>query len=289
MKININYKKYFYFLKKNKELKNHYLIEDNFLNSKKIIFDILKILICKKNGECLEECYECNLINKKDLDYLFIFDIKNSNQTEEIKKLIFWSLFKSNIEKKYFWIPESELLTNISSNKLLKFLEENSNNIVGFFTTNFKEKMLPTVLSRLIDLKFFKKKIIDIFSEDEKIILDQINFKFNDCSNEEIKIKLNICEEIVFEFLNKIEEKKVDEFLFFSDEKFLLENFWLFIEILLIKIYKKKTLNQKWIKIIKIIMEIISKNRKLFKISNNNLSTKINLIKLIEDIKFVNK
>lgn len=68
----------------------------------------------------------------------------------------FSSIYSSN---KIYIIKNPELMNSSAFNKMLKFLEEPEDNIIGFFITNSKENIVPTILSRC-------EIIRDIYSND---------------------------------------------------------------------------------------------------------------------------
>lgn len=78
------------------------------------------------------------------------------------------SIYSSN---KIYIIKNPELMNSSAYNKMLKFLEEPEDNIIGFFITNSKENIAPTIISRC-------EIIRDIYSEDlDKNLLNNIDYE----------------------------------------------------------------------------------------------------------------
>ncbi len=164
-----------------KKLAHAYLIETN--NSEKALNDIkelVKILNCENDFiESCTKCNLCNLINKNNLPSLKIIypdgaSIKKS-QIEELKK----DFSSIPIYSKYniYIILNAEKLNNSSANSMLKFIEEPSPGIIGFFITTNKDFMIDTIKSRCqtLTLKYDCKNIFEHLNLDEEIKEKYIN------------------------------------------------------------------------------------------------------------------
>lgn len=167
-----------------KKLAHAYLIETN--NMQKLIDD-LKVLIKAINcpEEYQEECNHCNLcnlINKNNLPSLIMLEpdgasIKKS-QIEELK-----IAFETKpIYSKYntYMIKNAEKLNGSSANAMLKFVEEPTDGIIGFFITNNKDIVIPTIKSRCQSLV--------IYYESDNL-LDKLNLKKEELDNYQMIIR----------------------------------------------------------------------------------------------------
>lgn len=67
---------------------------------------------------------------------------------------------------KIYFIKNAELMNSSAYNKLLKVLEEPSNNVIGFLITKDDSQIIPTIKSRC-------KKFVQYYQEQEKIITNQ--------------------------------------------------------------------------------------------------------------------
>ena len=90
------------------------------------------------------------------------------------------SIYSSN---KIYIIEYPELMNSSAYNKMLKFLEEPEDNIIGFFITKSKENIAPTILSRC-------ELIRDIYNDEKnnKLINNLEYEKYIDYANKYIEI-----------------------------------------------------------------------------------------------------
>ncbi len=135
-----------------KKLAHAYLIETN--NIDKLIIDLKKLItVINCPHEYQEDCHKCNLCNlitKNNLPNLITIEpdgqmIKKA-QIEDLK-----TAFETKpIYSKYniYLIKNAEKLNGSSANAMLKFLEEPNEGILGFFLTNNKDIIMPTIKSR---------------------------------------------------------------------------------------------------------------------------------------------
>lgn len=134
------------------KLAHAYLIETN--NDSMLMKD-LKKFIChlncpEKYQETCNHCNICNLIAKDNLPSLKIIEPDGAgikkNQIEELKE----AFSKKPIYSKYniYIIKNADKLNSSSANSMLKFLEEPTEGIIGFFLTSNKDVMMDTIKSR---------------------------------------------------------------------------------------------------------------------------------------------
>ncbi len=154
-------------------------------------------------------------------------------------------------------IVSPEKMNSSAYNQMLKFLEEPEDNIIGFFITDSKENIAPTIMSRLEVLKI---KYID---NDNSNFLGLTNEEYNDILNDAnnllIKIELDKLNIILYNN-NVILKKYVDKTNLILLIKSLYDCYYQ-------KLYVNNELNNKILKKLKII------NDYLFKLQYNvNLS-----------------
>jgi len=163
--INELYNKY-----RENKLAHAYLIETNNIEkATEEIKTLIKMINCpeKYTKECFK-CNLCNLINKNSIPSLKIIEPEGTsikkNQIEELKEM-FASI---PIYTKYnvYIIKNAEKLNNSSANSMLKFVEEPTSGILGFFITNNKDIMIETIKSRCqsLVLNYELKSIIENLS-----------------------------------------------------------------------------------------------------------------------------
>lgn len=144
-----------------------------------------------------------------------------SINTEEINKLMTYMETKSLRDdgKRVYIIYGFERLTRDVSNKILKFLEEPSNNVYAILMTENYEKILPTIVSRCqrIDLTFENnlddsKKIDllilflkEIISKNNKMIAYEYEY-FGEVLNNRLEFYhyFEILEKIISETINDL-------------------------------------------------------------------------------------
>lgn len=134
------------------KLAHAYLIETNNLDA--TINDIkkfLKIINCPQNYQ--EECSSCNLCNLINLNNLPSIKLIEPDGTSIKKKDIINLKEDFNsvpLYSKYntYIIKNAEKLNASSANSMLKFIEEPTPGILGFFLTNNKDIIMDTIKSR---------------------------------------------------------------------------------------------------------------------------------------------
>lgn len=251
------YKKY-----REGRLAHAYLIETNNLtNLMEDLKELIKALNCPEEyqTEC-SHCNLCNLINKNNLPSLItiapdgatikkqqIEDLKISFETKPIYS-------KYNI----YIIKNAEKLNASSANAMLKFIEEPTDGIIGFFLTNNKDVIIPTIKSRCQSL---------VVTYESNNILEKLNITEEEYKNYQLLIKVYLSKINSSSFisnkdfiLSKISERKDIETMF----KIIFEVFYQnFLKNQnkeyneeLINIYQEEN-NNKNIKILNIITKIL--------------------------------
>ena len=251
------YKKY-----REGRLAHAYLIETNNLtNLMEDLKELIKALNCPEEyqTEC-SHCNLCNLINKNNLPSLItiapdgatikkqqIEDLKISFETKPIYS-------KYNI----YIIKNAEKLNASSANAMLKFIEEPTDGIIGFFLTNNKDVIIPTIKSRCQSL---------VVTYESNNILEKLNITEEEYKNYQLLIKTYLSKINGSSFisnkdfiLSKISERKDIETMFKIIFEIFYQNFLKnqnkeYNEEL-INIYQEEN-NSKNIKILNIITKIL--------------------------------
>ena len=199
-----------------KKLAHAYLIETNNISK---LFEDLKALIKAINcpeeyqEQCLK-CNLCNLINKNNLPSLIMIEPDGTSikkgQIEDLKI----SFETKPIYSKYntYIIVSAEKLNSSSANAMLKFVEEPTEGILGFFITNNKDVIIPTIKSRC-------QVLVATYESDN--ILEKLNITAEELTNYQTIIKdyLNRINNNSFInnkdlILSKLSERKEIETLF---------------------------------------------------------------------------
>ena len=159
------------------KLSHAYLIETN--NIEKTTEDLklfIKVISCNQNY--LDNCTKCNLchlIDENNLPSMIIIEpIGNTIKKEQIDNLkICFSKKPIYTSNNIYLIKNAEKMNDSSFNKMLKFLEEPEDNIIGFFITENKDNIAPTIISRCEILKNYYEST----SVNEKIGLKEEEYQ----------------------------------------------------------------------------------------------------------------
>lgn len=132
------------------------------IGKKKIAFDFARNIFCGCG-----ECKICNDFEKGILvDFLLIEEEEGKIKIEKTRELqSFLKLKTYSARKKIVIIDNAHLLGIDSQNSILKTLEEPSNNSILILITNYSEKIIDTIKSRVqrIDFSPSSKKEIQDF------------------------------------------------------------------------------------------------------------------------------
>lgn len=155
------------------KLAHAYLIETNNIeNCYENIVKLCKKLFCE-NEYCdnCNKCSICSLIDKKNLPNFIVVEPNGKSikkaQIDALKKQC--STIPLFVNKNIYVIKEAEKMNDTVYNKMLKFLEEPEENIIGFYLTESKDNIPSTILSRL------------------EIIKDLYEINYNELLNPELK------------------------------------------------------------------------------------------------------
>ena len=148
-----------------------FLLETNNIDScYKDIMSMIKVLNCK--NDTIDDCNVCHTIDAgTNPDIITVRPIKKEIGTEPIENILQVFATQPLISKySMYIICEADLLSVTAANKILKFLEEPEEGIVGFFITNRLSSMLPTITSRcdLINIRYGNNSILDLLDISEE-------------------------------------------------------------------------------------------------------------------------
>ncbi|MEK7673757.1 MAG: DNA polymerase III subunit gamma/tau [Patescibacteria group bacterium] len=201
-----------------------------------------KALNCSdfKDEPC-DKCNICELINKGHFLDLVEIDGASNNSVDDIRNLKEHIGFKPMQGKyKIFIIDEAHMLSLSAFNAFLKTLEEPPRGVIFVMATTEPEKIPATILSRVQRFDFRRATVKDIvktlkqIAENEKIKIDDLalyliaeeshgSFRDAEVIFEKLALYENnsgkITEELVEEFLGKLSNGKILEFLDLVFEK----------------------------------------------------------------------
>jgi DNA polymerase-3 subunit delta' len=166
--------------------------------------EFAKILLCRNNNtESCGSCESCLLIDNHP-DFKIIQSEKSSIKVDQIRDLGLYVALKPIIsQRKVYIINNAEEMTEEAQNALLKVLEEPPVYVTIIMVTSNKEKLLKTIKSRCVILKFngLSKEELSKYYNGERI--DDEVFKY---SRGSISKMNKIKGENFFEVAGKIKE-----------------------------------------------------------------------------------
>lgn len=152
--------------KKDKFMHAYLVVSPDQEFTKALFVKTMQFILCGKNG--CGECSTCKKVEDKNhIDISFVDGENQKIKVEEVKKLVdnsFVKGFESDI--KFNVITFAENMTIEAQNKLLKTLEEPTQNVHFLIGVTNQFSLLPTIRSRC--------KVIESFSLDKNIIARQL-------------------------------------------------------------------------------------------------------------------
>jgi len=137
-----------------------------------VLLKVIKNIFCVyEYGDNCNKCSLCHLIDINTLPSLKIIEPDGNfikkHQILELKNL--FSKESQYTKDNIYIIKNCEKMNKESANTMLKFLEEPDGNVIGFFITNQKDNVLPTIQSRcqIINV-LFNNDSYEQFNIDEK-------------------------------------------------------------------------------------------------------------------------
>ncbi len=242
------------------KLAHAYLISTNNIDKcKEVLLKVIKNIFCVL--EYSQNCNKCSLCHLIDINTLpslrIIYPDGNFIKKDQILELKNLFAKASQFTKESIYIiVNAEKMNKEAANTMLKFLEEPQGNVIGFFITNHKENIMPTISSRcqLLKLNFATE------------LYDQLGISLE---------KYNEYEEVVKNYLSKIETEKSKSILYNGEylSNYEKEDIKVIFQIIL-----KKYLSVLENKLLKRETQNISDYTFLNQLNIDNLKKKINLI-----------
>jgi len=126
------------------------------VGKKKVAIEFIKSIFCEKEKGFCNECYSCRSIDSSSFPDLSIIEAKDRNiEIEEVRDLQNRLSLKSyNNSLKVGIIDDAHLMRKDAQNALLKVLEEPKGDTLLILITSYPQMLLPTVRSRLEEIKF---------------------------------------------------------------------------------------------------------------------------------------
>ncbi|MFA5208360.1 MAG: hypothetical protein WC428_06985 [Candidatus Paceibacterota bacterium] len=126
------------------------------IGKKKVAVEFVKSIFCEKEKGFCGECYSCRSIDSSSFPDLSIIEAKDRNiEIEEVRDLQNRLSLKSyNNSLKIGIIDDAHLMRKDAQNALLKVLEEPKGDTLLILITSYPQMLLPTVRSRLEEIKF---------------------------------------------------------------------------------------------------------------------------------------
>jgi DNA polymerase-3 subunit delta' len=126
------------------------------IGKKQVALDFIKSIFCEQKKGCCNECYSCRTIDSSNFPDLSIIEPKDRNiEIEEVRDLQNRLSLKSyNNSIKVGIIDDAHLLRKDAQNALLKTLEEPKGDTLLIVITSYPQMLLPTIRSRLEEIKF---------------------------------------------------------------------------------------------------------------------------------------
>lgn len=173
---------------------------------------LAKALNCinSKKGDACGECSFCKS-NIENTIFYEEFDSAMIGNVNDIKELRDTFYFDKEIGYKVVVLDEAQLMTPQAQSALLKVLEESTSSIFFILCTTHIDKILPTIRSRSLKLRFDLIKEEDIKNNLEKII-----------KNKQISVNHDIIQLITDRCQGHLRDAHMllDEYLLLGDEQF---------------------------------------------------------------------
>jgi DNA polymerase-3 subunit delta' len=126
------------------------------IGKKEVAIEFIKTIFCENAKKPCGECYSCRTIDSSNFPDLSIIEPKDRNiEIEEVRDLQNRLSLKSyNNSLKVGIINDAHLLRKDAQNALLKTLEEPKGDTLLILITSYPQMLLPTIRSRLEEIKF---------------------------------------------------------------------------------------------------------------------------------------
>jgi len=130
------------------------------LGKRAFALEFIKLINCQKNeisNTPCQKCVSCTQIEKKlHPDFILIKPLKEKIQISQIRNLALKLASKPSLGTfKTAIIDNAHLMTQEAQSSLLKTLEEPKGDAILILITQYPERLLPTILSRVQRIKFY--------------------------------------------------------------------------------------------------------------------------------------
>jgi DNA polymerase-3 subunit delta' len=266
------------------------------IGKKKIAIEFIKNIFCEKG---CGECYACRAIDSGNFpDLAMLSPVEGNIEIEQVRNLQNRLSLKSyNNYLKVWIIDDAHLMRKDAQNALLKTLEEPKGDTLLIVITSYPEMLLPTIRSRLQQIKFsavsrkdIEEHLISLGGGKEKVkeiamissgqIGKAIEFLSDpeklDLFNEAIKNVVSLCKSSMykrFEFAKDFKENQ-DDIVNVLD---IWERF--FRRELLLKVFNGKGLLNYSLRKLKEVIDELEKTKYL--VENTNVNKKLALENLL--------
>ena len=197
---------------KNNSISHSYLFSgEEGIGKKLFAKEFARMLLCLKNNKACGECSSCvKFDSENNPDFSIIEPDGNSIKIAQIRELQEYVYIKPIVpSKKVFIINDSDKMTEVAQNSLLKTLEEPPEYIIIILVASNENKLLNTIKSRCLKIGFNnidKKELIQYIVKEQIITnpSDELLSMCNGSIGKLIKIKENL------EEYNEIEKNTKD-------------------------------------------------------------------------------
>jgi DNA polymerase III delta' subunit len=170
-----------FFNPENKPVQSLLFYGEEAVGKKTIALAFAKALLCQAEQKTWNGCGHCQNCLRFDKslhpDFLLIEPINNNVSIETARKAIEFLHYEPQFSSlRILIINEADRLKEDVQNTLLKTLEEPPHNTLIIFITAFPQKLLTTVLSRLLALRFYRsssKEIIEFLINQQSLSLSK--------------------------------------------------------------------------------------------------------------------
>ena len=200
------------------------------LNNLKIetAYLLAQSIIEGKNDFACEECNTCKRIrNNEYFDVIYIDGYEGLIKNEMIEHIMD-EFSKTALEasgKKVYIIANVNNASNKALNAILKFMEEPGNdNTYSIFISDRKEELLPTIVSRCLEIPFITRDFSHIYQEYENLGYSEVDSRlltnsfhmFIDNIEEEKELFFN-AKQLVYETIDNLDNKDYIPLLYYQD------------------------------------------------------------------------
>lgn len=170
-----------FFEAENKPVQSLLFYGEEAIGKKTIALTFAKALLCEEKNKKWEGCGQCQNCLRFDKglhpDFLLLEPVDNDIPIETVRKAIEFLHYEPQFSSlRILIVNEADRLKENVQNTFLKTLEEPPHNTLIIFITALPQRLLTTVLSRLLALRFYRassKEIIDFLMHQQSLSLSR--------------------------------------------------------------------------------------------------------------------